>query len=75
MSCHPALVSHQSTGGRGAQEAATLAGGVSAGHMHGSRSYLSLPSQQPSLSDLLTKLEDVTHTTATMATMIAPPLR
>ena len=74
MSCHSPLVSHESTGGRRTQEAATLAGGVSAGHMHGSRSYLSLPSQQPSLSDLLTKLEDIAHTTATMAAMIAPPL-
>ena len=74
MSCHPALVSHQSTGGRGAQEAATLAGGVSVGHVHGGRSYLGLPSQQSSLSDLLTKLEDVSHTTTSMVTMVTPSL-
>ena len=74
MSCHPALVSQQSTGGRSAQEAATLAGGVTRGHVHGGRSHLGLPTKKASLSDLLTKLEDVSHTTATMVTMGAPPL-
>ena len=32
--------------------------------MHGSRSYLSLPTQQARLSDLLAELEDVSHTSA-----------
>ena len=67
MGCHLALVSHQPAGGRSPQEAAALAGGVSVGHMHGCRSYLRLPTQQTSLSDLLTELEDVSHTVAVPA--------
>ena len=42
--------------------------GISVGHVHGGRSYLGLPTQQSSLGDLLTKLEDVSHTMGT------PPL-
>ena len=64
MSCHLALVPQQTTGGRCTQEAATLAGGVGVGNVHGSRSHLSLPTKQARLSDLLAELEDVSHTSA-----------
>lgn len=70
MSCHPALVSHQSTGGCCTQEATTFTGGVSLSYVHGGSSYLGLPTQQTCLSDLLAKLEDVSHTTTSMVTMM-----
>ena len=61
VSRHPPLVTHEATGRSGAEEAPALGAGVCVGHVHRRPRHLGLATQEATLHDLLTHVENIVH--------------